>query len=45
MKLQKALNETKLSRKDIQEGQSFIVMGIKRKRNVEEEVKQLDNKK
>ena len=45
MKLQKALEESKLSRKDIQKVQSFIDMGIKRKRNVEEEVKELDNKK
>ena len=45
MKLKKALKESKLSRKDIQDAQSLIDMGIEHKCNVEEEIKKLDNKK
>ena len=45
LKLQKALRETKLSRKDIQEAQSLIDMGIERKRKVEEDLVQLNKKR
>ena len=45
MKLQKVLKEGKLCRKDIPEAPSLIDMGTERKHKVEEEIKQLDNKK
>lgn len=45
MKLQKALKESYLTRKDIQEIQLLIDMGIERKRKVKKEIKRPSNKK